>query len=393
MFVLNWMVTAKITEKSIKLLQSAVTFVVMIIADIIAVLEQFAPPSFQESYDNCGLLTGNATWVCKGALCTLDVTEAVVLEAIAKGCNMVVAHHPIIFGGLKKITGKSYVENTVITAIKNDVAIYAIHTNLDSVLNGVNGKIADALGLINTQILLPKQNTLIKLFTYVPNAYVAVVRDAIFKVGGGNISNYSECSFTVEGMGTFKAENGTNPFVGEVGKRHEEREMKLEIICPNYLKNRVVAALQAAHPYEEVAYDIINLNNELPAIGSGLIGDLQEPIDEMEFLRIIKMAFGLQVIKHTALLSKKVKKVAVCGGAGSFLIGNAKAARADFYITSDVKYHEFFDAENMLVIADIGHWESEQFTPDLLISLLQAKFPTFVILKSGVYTNSVKYFL
>lgn len=365
----------------------------MIIADIISALEQVAPPSFQESYDNCGLLTGNASWECKGVLCTLDATEAVVLEAIEKGCNMVVAHHPIIFGGLKKITGKNYVEKTVIAAIKNDVAIYAIHTNLDSVLNGVNGKIADALGLINRQILSPKQNTLMKLFTYVPSAHVNDVREAIFNIGGGNIGNYSECSFNVEGMGTFKAEKGTNPFVGEVGKRHEEREMKLEIIFPNYLKNRVVVALQAVHPYEEVAYDIVNLDNELSIVGSGLIGELPKPIDEMDFLQIIKEAFGLQVIKHTALLGKPVKKVTVCGGAGSFLIGNAKAAGADFFITSDVKYHEFFDAENKLVIADIGHWESEQFTPDLLISLLQAKFPTFAVLKSEVDTNSVGYFL
>ncbi|MBC7722404.1 MAG: Nif3-like dinuclear metal center hexameric protein [Pedobacter sp.] len=365
----------------------------MIIANIIETFEQFAPPSFQESYDNCGLLTGNALWECKGILCTLDATEDVVLEAIAKGCNMVVAHHPIIFDGLKKITGKNYIEKTVIAAIKNDVAIYAIHTNLDSVLNGVNGKIADTLGLINRQILLPKQNLLMKLFTYVPLANVKEVREAIFKAGGGHIGNYSECSFSMEGTGTFKGESGTNPFVGEVGKRHEEREIKLEIVFPTYLKNRIVAALQAVHPYEEVAYDIVNLNNTLLSTGSGLVGELPEPIDEIEFLQKIKAAFGLKVIKHTALLGKQVKKVAVCGGAGSFLISNAKAAGADFYITSDVKYHEFFDAENKLVVADIGHWESEQFTPDLLISLLQAKFPTFAVLKSGVDTNPVKYFL
>lgn len=222
---------------------------------------------------------------------------------------MVVAHHPIIFGGLKKITGRNYVEKTMITAIKNDVVIYAIHTNLDSVLNGVNGKIADVLGLINRHILLPKQNALMKLFTYTPFSHAEEVREAIFKAGAGNIGNYSECSFNVEGMGTFKAENGTNPFVGEVGKRHEEREIKLEIIFPTYLKNRVVAALKEVHPYEEVAYDIINLNNELLAAGSGLMAELLEPIDEMEFLQIIKAAFGLKVIKHTALLGKQVKTV------------------------------------------------------------------------------------
>ncbi len=365
----------------------------MIIANIIATLEQFAPPTYQESYDNCGLLTGNANWQCTGVLCTLDATEAVVLEAVARGCNMVVAHHPIIFSGLKKITGKNYVEQTVITAIKNDVAIYAIHTNLDNVHNGVNDSIAKALGLLNKQILLPKQNGLMKLFTYVPLEYVEVVKAAIFNVGGGNISNYSECSFSVEGTGTFKAENGANPFVGEVGKRHEEREMKLEIIFPNYLQQKVVAALKGAHPYEEVAYDVVALKNDFDTVGSGLIGNLPEPVDELDFLQTIKEVFGLQVIKHTALLGKPVKKVAVCGGSGSFLIGNAKVAGADFYITSDIKYHEFFDAENKLVIADIGHWESEQFTPDLLIDVLRSKFPTFAVLKSEVVTNPVGYFL
>ena len=365
----------------------------MIIADIITILEQFAPPSFQESYDNCGLLIGNPSWDCKGVICTLDVTENVVLEAVAKDCNLIVAHHPIIFGGLKKITGKNYVEKAVIAAIKNDVAIYAIHTNLDSVLNGVNGKIANVLGLINRRILLPKQNVLMKLFTYVPLTYVNHVREAIFKVGGGHIDNYSECSFSVQGTGTFKPESGTHPFVGEVGKRHNEQEMKLEIIFPSYLQNKVVAALQAIHPYEEVAYDVVELNNEFTKVGSGLMGELPEPIDEIIFLQIIKAAFGLQVIRHTALLGKQVKKVAVCGGAGSFLIGNAKALGADFFITSDVKYHEFFDAENKLVIADIGHWESEQFTPDLLKDILKAKFPTFAVFKSGVDTNSVRYFL
>ncbi len=365
----------------------------MIIANIIAALEQFAPPSYQESYDNSGLLTGNPNWQCKGVLCTLDVTEAVVLEAVAKSCNVIVAHHPIIFSGLKKITGKNYVEQTIITAIKNDVAIYASHTNLDSVLNGVNGKIADILGLVNRQILAPKQLALVKLFTYVPLSYVDAVRDAIFNAGGGNISNYSECSFSVEGVGTFKANQSANPFVGEVGKRHAEREMKLEIIFPSFLNKNVVAALQEAHPYEEVAYEIINLANEFTTVGSGLIGELPEPMSEIAFLQLTKAAFDLQLIKHTKLLNKPIQKVAVCGGAGSFLIGNAKAAKADIYITSDIKYHEFFDAENKLIIADIGHWESEQFTPDLLIDVLKSKFPTFVVLKSEVVTNPVGYFV
>jgi len=365
----------------------------MTIANIIATLEQVAPTAYQESYDNCGLITGNASWLCTGALCTLDATEAVIQEAVAKGCNLVVAHHPIVFSGLKKITGKNYVEQTIITAIKHDVAIYAIHTNLDSVLDGVNGKIAETIGLVNTQILQPKSNALAKLFTYVPYGYVDQVREAIFNAGAGNIGNYSECSFGVEGIGTFKASDGTNPFVGNIGKRHEEREIKLEVIFPSYLSGKVVAALQAAHPYEEVAYDIVPLANAFTTVGSGLVGELETPMDEIDFLQHIKQAFGLKVVKHTALLGKPIQKVAVCGGAGSFLISTAKAAKADIYITSDIKYHEFFDAENKLIIADIGHWESEQFTVDLLIAILQHKFPTFAVLKSEVVTNPVGYFV
>jgi hypothetical protein len=252
---------------------------------------------------------------------------------------------------------------------------------------------ADALGLINRQILLPKPNSLLKLMTYVPFGHVDEIRTAVFNAGAGQIGNYSECSFSAEGIGTFKAEADTNPFVGEIGKRHEEREMKLEVVFPNYLQSNIVNALKENHPYEEVAYDIIALQNTNENVGSGLLAELPQPMDAIAFLEKIKSAFGLTVIKHTPLLQKKVQKVALCGGAGSFLIKNAIANKADFYITSDIKYHEFFDAENKLVIADIGHWESEQFTPDLLNAILQRKFPTFAVLKSEVVTNPVRYFL
>ena len=364
----------------------------MKIADIIQSLEQAAPLSYQESYDNAGLLTGNAGWECTGIICSLDATEAVILEAKDKGCNLVVAHHPIIFGGLKKITGKNYVEKTVIAAIKNDIAIYAVHTNLDNVIKGVNDKLADKLGLINRKILAPKSNQLMKLFTFTPTEQAAKVRAAIFEAGGGNIGNYSECSFNAEGTGTFKAGAGTDPFVGEIGLQHHEKEVKIEVIFPAYLQHKVVSAMIKAHPYEEVAYDIVALANEYQQVGSGLLGELPEPADETIFLSQIKAAFGLWVIRHTPLLGKKVKKVALCGGAGSFLISKAIASGADFYITADVKYHEFFDANGRLVIADIGHWESEQFTIDLLFDILKAKFPTFAVLKTEVKTNPVCYF-
>jgi dinuclear metal center YbgI/SA1388 family protein len=364
----------------------------MKIADIIQLLEQAAPPSYQESYDNAGLLTGNAGWECTGIICSLDTTEDVIMEAKSKGCNLVVAHHPIIFGGLKKITGKNYVEKTVITAIKNDIAIYAIHTNLDNVIKGVNDRMADKLGLINRKILAPKSNQLMKLFTFVPAEYAAKVRAAIFEAGSGNIGNYSECSFNAEGTGTFKAGAGTDPFVGEIGEQHQEKEVKIESIFPAYLQHMIVTAMIKAHPYEEVAYDVVAMANEYQQVGSGLVGELAEPTDEAGLLSLIKAAFGLSVIRHTPLLGKKVTKVALCGGAGSFLISKAIASGADFYITGDVKYHEFFDASSRLVIADIGHWESEQFTIDLLFDILKAKFPTFAVLKTEVKTNPVNYF-
>jgi len=365
----------------------------MKIQEITSFLESVAPPALQEGYDNAGLLTGNPDWTCTGIICTLDATEDVVIEAMEKKCNLVVTHHPIIFGGLKKITGRNYVEQTIIRAIKNDIAIYAIHTNLDNVLHGVNAAIADKLGLINRSILQPKSATLKKLFTFVPADKAESVRSAIFAAGGGHISNYSECSFNSPGQGTFKPGEGTNPFTGKIGERHTAEEIKMEMIFPAWQEKAIILAMKAAHPYEEVAYDIVLLNNENQSIGSGLVAELPESISETAFLGLLKTKFDLSVIRHTPLLNKPVKKIALCGGAGSFLVGAAVAAAADFYVTGDMKYHEFFDANNRLVVADIGHYESEQFTTDLLFDILSQKYPTFAIQKTGVKTNPVHYFL
>jgi dinuclear metal center YbgI/SA1388 family protein len=365
----------------------------MTISEITRFLESIAPVSLQESYDNAGLLTGSGTWECTGIITALDATEAVVMEALEKKCNLIVAHHPIIFGGLKKINGKNYVERTVIAAIKNEVAIYAIHTNLDNVLHGVNGKMADMLGLVNRQVLSPKAGLLKKLVVFVPVAHAEAVRKAIFAAGAGHIGNYSECSFNSTGSGTYKAAEGANPFAGSVGQQHMEEEIKVEVIFPAGLQQAAIAAVKAAHPYEEVAYDIIALDNVTGYTGSGLVGELPEAVAEGLLLEQIKAAFGLKLLRHTAFLGKKVKKVALCGGAGSFLTGAAKAAGADVYITADVKYHEFFDADGQLLLADIGHYESEQFTINLLFDVLQEKFPTFAVLKTGVNTNPVHYFL
>ena len=365
----------------------------MTIADITFFLESIAPPLLQEHYDNAGLITGDKNWICKGIICTLDVTEEVINEAVADKCNLIVAHHPIIFTGLKKINGSNYVERTVIHAIKNDIAIYAVHTNLDNVINGVNGKIANMLRLRDTAVLLPKENTLKKLFTFVPVAKAEEVRNAIFKAGGGYIGNYSECSFNVEGTGTFKAGENTNPYIGKIGEQHREEEIKIEVIFPFWLEKGIVKAMKEAHPYEEVAYDLIDLSNRYSDIGSGLIGELPQAMDEIEFLSYLRQIFDLKVIRHTSLLNRPVKRIAVCGGAGSFLVPVALAAGADVYITADMKYHEFFDANGRMVIADIGHYESERFTIDLLVEILEQKFPNFAVLKTKVQTNPVRYFV
>ena len=365
----------------------------MIINDIILTLEQIAPLSLQESYDNAGLLCGNKNWPCTGILIALDATLPVVEEAIATGCNCIVAHHPILFTGIKKLNGNNYVEQTIIKAIKNDIAIYAIHTNLDNVLSGVNGKIAAMLQLQQLEVLLPKANVIKKLDCYCPTNAVAKVEQALFAAGAGNIGAYSNCNFKVQGLGTFMAGELANPFVGNINEVHQEAETKIEIIFNAWQQQRIIQALLLAHPYQEVAYQIFDTNNTQKNIGSGVVGILPEPITEQQLLLLLKNVFNVPCIRHTALLHKPIQKVAICGGAGSFLIKNAILANADVYITSDVKYHEFFDAEKSLVIADIGHFESEQFTINLLFDILKEKFPTFAVLKTKLNTNPVHYYM
>ena len=365
----------------------------MKISELIVFLNSIAPPSLQEPYDNAGLLVGDVAAECSGIMIALDSTEEVILEAAASNCNIVIAHHPIIFTGLKKINGKNYVERAVITAIRHNIAIFAIHTNLDNVVHGVNGRIARMLGLIDTRVLKKRDSGLTKLFTFVPADHADKVRDAIFAAGAGNIGKYSEASFASEGSGTFKPGPGAIPFSGSKGERNYEPEIKLEFIFPHHLRADIINALRVSHPYEEIAHDLVNLLNDDPAVGSGLIGTLPTPADEVDFLLRLRKIFGPRTIRHTALTGKMIRRIAVCGGAGSFLIPNALEQKADILVTADVKYHEFFDADGKMVIADIGHFESEQFTTDLLHELLLEKFPTFAIRKTTVNTNPVKYFI
>ncbi|MGB3143313.1 MAG: Nif3-like dinuclear metal center hexameric protein [Maribacter sp.] len=364
----------------------------MTVKEVTDILEEFAPLAYAEDFDNVGLLIGNHKTEVFGILVTLDTLENVVDEAIETNCNLIVSFHPIIFAGLKKITGKNYVERVVLKAIKNNIAIYAIHTALDNTPFGVNGKIGEVLGLTNPKILIPQKNTLRKLTTYVPVAHQESLKGALFLAGAGDIGNYSHCSFSMEGKGTFKANEKANPTVGEIGKIHTENEVMVSCVFDKGKEYLITKALKENHPYEEVAYEIVTLNNTNPYIGMGLVGELKESMSETSFLEMLKIKMKTPVVRHTKLLGKPIQKVAVLGGSGAFAIGAAKAAGADVFITADVKYHQFYEAENQIVIADIGHFETEQFTKNLLVDYLTKKIPNFAVRLSESITNPIKYF-
>lgn len=365
----------------------------MTIQEIISEIEAFAPLAYQEEYDNCGLITGTNSAEATGVLLTLDCTEAVVEEAIENECNLIIAHHPIVFSGLKKITGATYIERTIIKAIKHDIAIYAAHTNVDNVVNGVNYKIAEKLGLKNVKILAPKNALLKKLVTYVPASHHEQVLNALFAAGCGHIGNYDSCSFNAEGTGTFRGDENSNPFVGESGKLNREKEIRIETIFEGHGEGRVLSALKKSHPYEEVAFDVYSLGNKYNKVGSGILGELKTPLNEEEFLSLVKQSLRSECLKFTKKRGKNVKKVALCGGSGRFLLKNAINSGADAFITADFKYHEYFDADEKILLVDAGHYETEQFTPEIFYDIVKKKFPTFAIRLSKIKTNPVNYFL
>ena len=363
----------------------------MKISTIINQLEELAPISLQESYDNSGLLVGDRNADIDSALLCLDSVEDVIEEAIARKCGMVIAHHPIVFSGIKSLTGKNYIERTLLKAIKNDIAIYAIHTNLDNVKNGVNKKMAEKIGLQNLQILSPKAGKLNKLVFFCPLNASEDVKTALFKTGGGAIGDYDCCSFSAEGEGTFKAGDRANPYVGNIGEMHREKENRIELIFPDYLKSSLISALKETHPYEEVAYDVYSLENKWAEVGSGMLGELKEPMETLAFLDSLKVNLVTDCVRHTKVVKEKVQRIAICGGSGSFLLNAAIAKRADVFITGDYKYHQFFDADEKTVIADVGHFESEQHTPELIQEYLQEKIPNFATYLSKVNTNPINY--
>ena len=364
----------------------------MIVQDVITHLEELAPLAYAEDFDNVGLLVGDKNAKVTGVLVTLDTLEAVVDEAIAENCNVIVSFHPIIFKGLKSLTGKSYVERVVLKAIQNNIAIYSMHTALDNAFKGVNAMICEQLQLKNKRILIPQKETIKKLTTYVPKNEAEQLRTALFNSGAGSIGNYSNCSFNVEGFGTFKGNDSSNPKIGERGKLHTEAETKITITFQKHLESKVLKALFETHSYEEVAYEITTIENTNQNIGIGMVGELEEPLTEKAFLNYVKDKMNTACIRHSAFLNKKIKKIAVLGGSGSFAINAAKAAGADAFITADLKYHDFFNAENSILLTDIGHYESEQYTKNGLVAHLTKKFTNFAIILSKTNTNPVKYF-
>jgi dinuclear metal center YbgI/SA1388 family protein len=363
----------------------------MQIKEITSSLENEAPLSLQEPYDNSGLIIGNPDTDISKALITIDVTEKVIDEAIQKKCGLIISHHPLIFGNISKIDSGDFTGKCITKAIKNDIAIYAIHTNIDNIENGVNSALCGKIGLSDCKILKPKKNILKKLVTFCPEKHADKVRKALFDAGGGHIGNYDSCSYNTAGFGTFRALENTNPFVGKAYELHKEKETRIETIFPAYIEKKILNALLGTHPYEEVAYDIYTLENSFSKAGEGMIGVYKNSISLFDFYKKLKVALQIPVIRHNALKDKKIKKVAVCGGAGSYLIKEATSAGADIFLTSDMKYHQFFCIENSLIIADIGHYESEQFTKEILYEILNKKFPKFAVLISKTNTNPVKY--
>jgi len=363
----------------------------MLLKTITSFLDEAYPLAYQEDYDNCGLQVGDPEKEIDKVLICVDITEAIVDDAIHENCGLIVSHHPLIFQGLKRLTGQSATERIVQKAIGNNIAIYAAHTNLDNHYMGLNRMLAGKLGLTKISILRPKHDTLRKLVTFCPIEHADVVREAIFAAGAGKIGNYDSCSYNTLGEGTFRGLEDANPFVGTKSQLHFEKEVKVEAIYPVYLEQKIIAAMIKAHPYEEVAYDVMLLGNQDKYVGSGVIGLLPHPVQAGEFLKIVKEMTGVPVIKYNGDLSQKIAKIALSGGAGNFLINDALKAGAHLYFTGDLRYHDYFIAENRMIVADIGHYESEQFSIDLIHQVLVNKFPNFAVLKSKHSTNPVKY--
>ena len=378
-------------EILIILAQIVINFISMRLSEIVKYFDKATPLMLQENYDNSGLLIGDVEKDISKVLISLDITEEVIEEALREKCSLIISHHPLIFTPLKKLTSKNLTERLIVKAIKNDIAIYAMHTNLDNISNGVNAILAKKLAISNTHILSPAASKLKKLVCFCPTESAEKVREAMFKSGAGNIGNYDSCSYNLEGMGSFRALDNANPYVGKKGKLHFENETRIETVVPDFYLNAVVKSMINAHPYEEVAYDIYPIENKYLLSGSGMIGELDHEMDIKDFLKFVKEKLNAKHIRHNKLINRKVRKIAICGGSGSFLIEKAYGQKADVFITADIKYHDFFEYQGEMTIVDAGHFETEQFTKELIRSILNEKFPNFAVQISETITNPVSF--
>jgi dinuclear metal center YbgI/SA1388 family protein len=363
----------------------------MQLSEILNALEEEFPFSLQESYDNAGLIIGERNAEIRKVLICVDITEDTLSEAVSSGCNLIISHHPMVFTGMKRFTGTTATERLVASCLRSGIAVVALHTNLDNHSRGVNRILCDKLGILEPRILRPMDGMLRKLVTFCPHAHADNLRSALFSAGAGNIGNYDSCSFNTTGQGTFRALPGSDPFIGEMNKLHIEEEVRIEAVYPVYREKPIISALLASHPYEEVAYDVYSLSNRFPETGAGMVGTLETPADPLDFLKMVKSRLSLSCLKHTPIPGKKIQKVAVCGGSGSFLISDAMRASADVFLTGDLKYHDYFLPENRMLLGDIGHYESEQFTKELIFTFLKKKFPTFALQISDSSSNPVNY--
>lgn len=363
----------------------------MKVREILESLEHFAPLPLQDSFDNAGLQVGVTEVEATGTLLCLDVTEAVVDEAISLGFNLIISHHPLIFKSCKSITGKDYIGRCIFKAIKNDIVIYSAHTNLDNVVKGVNAKMAEKIGLKNIRILSARNDALLKLVVYVPSEYVGSVREALFAAGCGCIGQYDSCSYSCEGKGTFRPLEGTRPFCGVIGKLHTASEVRVETILPAHCKADVLQVLLDNHPYEEPAFDFYPVRNDWSQVGAGVVGELEKPMECRDFLWKVKQTFGVECIRHNGFNDRKIATVALCGGAGAFLIPQALHGKADAFVTGEIKYHEYFGYENDILLVQAGHYESERYTIELFSEVLGKSFPGLRIRQTECNTNPIKY--
>jgi dinuclear metal center YbgI/SA1388 family protein len=335
-------------------------FFIMKCDNIIKIIEDWAPKSIAWEKDNVGLQVGSLRREVKNILLCLDVNEKVIDEASKKNCNLIISHHPLLFRSLKKIDIERDQKSKILEKlIKKDITLYSAHTNLDFTKDGVSFQLADKLGLSNQRFLLNKSSNLNKLIVFVPVDNADKVAEAMHSAGAGIIGEYSHCSFRTIGMGTFKGSNKSKPSMGVKGKLNKVSEVKIEVLVNSFDLHKVISSMKKIHPYEEVAFDVYPMVNENFNYGMGVIGDLKKELTAKEFLTYVSKSLRINNFRFNKGSKFRIKKVAVCGGSGSDLLETAIKSKADAFVTADVKYHTFQDAEDEILLIDAGHYETE----------------------------------